>query len=551
MSLPSDPGLWLQGAQFLTMDPAMPEASWVLVSGGRVEAVGPLDGPGADGSRVGQRVDLRGLVVVPGFNDCHMHVLGLGLTLMGVDVSPASGVSSPAELRERLRSWAAEHPEVAWIRGYGYNQNVFPNAEHVRRADLDAAVEDRPVTLFHVSGHAAVANTLALRNADIVAETPDPPGGTVVRDEAGVPTGLLLESAIGLITRAIPPLTRAEKTEAILRACRSLAAKGVTSACDMGVGGPALEDDLAAYRSAVEQGAPVRITLCPETTELWDAERIPPRTELEAAWGLPFEGASLPGSVRLGPLKLYADGALTTRTAAVSEPYVDGAGTGMLLHEPEELSALIACGHRQGWQIATHAIGDRAIEVVLGAYEQALRAHPDPDRRHRIEHAMMTTPEQARRMGSAGVAAVLQPEFLARLGDAYVLGLGAERAARLNPVRTLLDCGVPLAFSSDCPVVPGAPLDGIRAAIRRTTPSGRALGPEQSCWVAEALAAYTRGAAFACRDEQAVGCIRKGFRADLVVLSSLPDTEGEVSVLAVMSGGLWVHGEDFIRERIR
>ena len=503
-------------------DAWLPESA-VAIHRGRILAVDRPDRVLAEyASPETQVTDLAGSNVLPGFNDCHMHILGLGFTLLGADVRPEAGIRDVPTLIQTLTRWAAANPGSQWIRAYGYNQNSFPDARHVTAADLDKAFPDRPVVLFHASGHAAVANSAALRAAQIRPTTPDPANGQICRDGFGAPTGVLLESAVELVTKAIPALTREERTRAILLAAERLASMGITSASDMGIGGPHLEDDLAAYKAAIARGAPLRITLCPDAATLWNPSEIPAPEQLLAEWGLPFGGdADLVGCVRLGALKLYADGALTTRTAALEEPYADGSGNGMLLLEPEELNRYMAQGHRQGWQLAVHAIGDRAIEAVLQAYEELEYAGGWASRSHRIEHAMMVTEAMAVRMAALEVTAVLQPEFLMRLGDAYVLALGMDRARKLNRSGMLRDLGVRVAFSSDNPVVPGNPLDGIRAAVVRETPSGQHLGEDH--WsVMDGIRAYTAAAAKTVRDTE-VGFVLPSLRADLSIVSGLPE----------------------------
>lgn len=525
----------LMAGRVLTMDTERPVVEAVAVSGDRIAAVGSRADLLALASPSTRLLNLGSLTVLPGFHDCHMHIMGLGVTLLAADVSPSAGATSVSSLLDTLRKWARANPGEGWVRGYGYNQNAFPGARHVTAADLDSAFPERPVVLFHASGHGAVANSAALRAAGIGSATEDPAGGVIGRTDDGTLTGLLLESAIALVTRAIPPMTRAERSDAILRASDALLSRGITSASDMGVGGASLEDELAAYRDAAECGAAIRMTICPDAAELWSPDTVPNRAELE-------RDLDLPDSLRLGALKLFADGALTTRTAALSEPYVDGSGSGLLLHEPDELRHYIRSGRAKGWQVATHAIGDRAVALVLDAYEEPGPRTSSPDR---IEHAMLLDSGLIARMACAGVIAVLQPEFLARLGDAYVLGLGEERASHLNPVTSLMAAGVTVAFSSDCPVVPGSPLDGVRAAMQRMAPSGRVLGPDERCDLATALQAYTVAAACAVGDEAEVGRLRPGMRADLVILTSLPGEDAaDPEVVTVMSGGKFVYGED-------
>ena len=484
---------------------------------------------------------MRGLAVVPGFNDCHMHILGYGLKLAAADLSPEAGVRDVRTFIAVLQRWAEANPDSPWVRGSGYNQNAFPDALHVPFADLDRASPDRPLVVHHASGHALLANSCAMALAGVGAGTPDPQGGEIVRDSRGVPTGVFLENAMSLIMNAVPKPSRAQMTDAICRAASALSSVGVTSASDMGVEQD--EAEIGAYRDAVGRGVPLRMTLSPEAASFGAPGSLPLRAELEHDWRMGNGGGDTPGSVRLGPLKLYADGALTTRSAALREPFTDTGTTGLLLHEPDVLRAYIRIGHDRGWQMAVHAIGDRAVEIVVRACEDLPDA-PARSRRHRIEHCMLLDAGLIQRIRRAGIVAVMQPEFIARLGDAYVLGLGFERAATLNPVGQLLRAGVPVAFSSDCPVVPGAPLDGIRAAVLRTTPSGAVLGAAERITAAEALIAYTSGAAYAVCDEETTGTLAGGMRADFAVLNSRPDEPGPTQVVATVFGGDVVYGAD-------
>jgi predicted amidohydrolase YtcJ len=320
---------------------------------------------------------------------------------------------------------------------------------------------------------------------------------------------------------------------AICRANDALVRSGITSASDLNTGWYDMNTEIECYRAAAQNGAPVRTTLFPHAPKLGGPEGIPQRTAFESDHFTPGE------SVRLGPIKLFSDGALTVRTAALREPYIDGSGVGMLLHEPEDLHAYMAAAHAGGWQIAVHAIGDLAVEVVLDGYEAAQASQPRPGCRHRIEHAMLVDDGLIRRFVELEVIPVVQPEFVARLGDAYVLGLGGERASQLNPNATMQSAGLPIPFSSDCPIVPGAPLDGIRAACRRTTRNGTVLGAEERISAEDGLRSYTYWAAYSTFDETETGTVTPGKRADLCVLSEdlTAETLDSVRVAATIAGG--------------
>lgn len=517
-------------------------ASCIAVAQGRIAAVGraedvlPLAGPG---TRI---VSLNGATLLPGFHDAHCHVLGFGLSLAMVSLA---GVPTVPDLVCALQARAdVEHvtPET-WIRGRGYSQNVLAERRHPTRHDLDAVAGGKPyVLLTHASGHAACVNSRVLDLAGITDETPDPPGGTIVRDEAGEPTGVLLETAVDLAYGVAPEPTRGELVAALGNAGRALNAMGITSAVDATRGVSAWDSaaDIPIYQEAADSGAlSVRCSLMMTLAYLSGLDTVPAPSELaiESDW------------VRVGPAKIFTDGALTTRTAFLRSPFTQSDSLGTAVWTPGELNHMVARAHAAGWQIAAHAIGDAAIDLCLDAYGRAQARHPRADARHRIEHAMLLWPDQVGRMARLGILPVYQPEFIMRLGDAYVAGLGGSRAARLMPYAETQAAGSPLVFSSDLPVIPGHPLDGVAAAALRQAPSGRTLGNHQRIPVADALQAYTVGAAYSVFLEDDRGQIMPGRRADFVVLDgdplTLPPNEWAhgLSVQATVVGGEVVYGD--------
>ena len=526
---------YLLTSTIYTMDENQPVAQAMVWQDERILAVGTTEDLSAR-YPTAKRIDGRGLYVVPGFNDCHCHILAYGLDLSAANLSPEHAPDVPA-LVEQLRRWADEHPESVWIVGSFYDQNRMAERRHPNRHDLDKVSIEKPVFIEHVSKHGGVANSAALRLAGITRETPDPPGGAIVRDERGEPTGVLLESAVDLVTRHQPPLTHAQRVKAIHLAAQAMAEKGITAASDASTGWSDLQGEVVAFAQAVNEGAPLRVTLMLLAGVL----------RSDGRWLSPQDVRTGSDGVRVGIAKLFADGALTTRTAALKEPFVDTGTTGMLMHSEEELEEYIVGAHRAGWQIATHAIGDRAIATVLRLYRKAIETQPRADARHRIEHCMLLDGDLIAQLRALGVVAVLQPEFIAKLGDAYRYGLGEERAKRLNRVNSLLETGVPVAFSSDCPVVPGAPLDGIRSAMERRTPLGVVLGECERVHAMTAVRLYTMGSAYAVRDEDDTGSLTEGKRADFVVLSrdpaSTPVEEwDDLRVTATVFGGRVVAG---------
>ncbi len=516
-------------------------ASCVAIAQGRIVAVGraqdvlPLAGPG---TRV---VSLNGAALLPGFHDAHCHVLGFGLSLAMV---PLADARTMPDLVRRLQVRADEQAAglETWIRGRGYSQNVLAERRHPARHDLDAVAGGTPYVLItHASGHAVSVNSRVLERANITRETPDPPGGTVVRDETGEPTGVLLETAVDLAYGVAPAPTRGELAAALGNAGRALNAMGVTSAVDATRGVSAWDSaaDIPVYSEAAASGAlSVRCSLMMTLACLASLDTVPVPGELmtETDW------------VRVGPAKIFTDGALTTRTAFLRSPFTGSDSLGTAVWTADELNPMVARVHAGGWQIAAHAIGDAAIDLCLDAYGKAQARAPRADARHRIEHAMLLWPDQVGRMARLGVLPVYQPEFILRLGDAYVAGLGGSRAARLMPYAETQAAGLPLVFSSDLPVIPGRPLDGVLAAALRRAPSGQTLGAQHRVSVTDALRAYTAGAAYSVFLEGDRGRIAPGQRADFVVLDAdpraLPPDEWAqgLSVRATVVGGNVVYG---------
>jgi predicted amidohydrolase YtcJ len=396
---------------------------------------------------------------------------------------------------------------------------------------LDAVCADRPIYLNHVSKHGAAVNSRALQLAGITRDTPDPDDGVIVRDADGEPTGILLESAANLVSRHIPKPTQAELVQAVHRACNDLARRGILAASDAATGWHDLEAEVAAYAQALAEGAPVRMTLMPLYGAAQRAGWLEQSEQAGEATGFRPQPPSPHPDLRWGAVKLFADGAFTTRTAALRQPYADTPTTGVLMYEPDDLIERIVTVHRAGWQCAVHAIGDRAIELVLQGYRRALEAYPRPHHRHRIEHAMLMADDLLAEMQALGVVVVPQPEFLWWLTGAYLKGLG-ERAVSLMPFRSWLRAGVALGFSSDQPVVPGEPILGWRAAVTRTSRDGTCLNPDETLDPLTALQMFTVGAAYATCDD-AIGSLAPGKQARFMALSHPPEQIADADMQVV------------------
>jgi predicted amidohydrolase YtcJ len=529
-------GWALANASVLTMDPARPRASAVIIEDGRITA---LDDVPAGTARV---VDLRGATVLPGFHDAHNHMTGFGMSLGEIDLR-AEAAGTLDELYAAVERRAQATAPGEWVVGSGYDQNKLGG--HPHRDALDRAAPGRRVWLRHTSGHMCVVNGVVLADLGVDAAATEIPGGRVATDAGGRPTGLLEERAQLLVGRLVYPYPLAELADAIARAAAVYLSEGITSCTEAGIGGgwvahsPA---ELAAYQLARDQGRlGVRVELMTAGEVL---HPLGAHADDDRPVGLDLGITSGFGDewVRLGATKIFADGSLVGRTAAMNEPYAGSGQAGYLQAEAADLQALIIAAHRSGWQVATHAIGDRAIDVVLDAYEQALTRYPRRDPRHRIEHFAVVGPRQLARAAALGVIAVPQGRFASELGDGMLAAVGPDRHSWLYRQRSLLEAGMMLPGSSDRPVVAGAPLLGIADMVNRRTSAGAPFNPGEAITAEQALRAWTWGSAYASRQEHAKGSVTPGKLADLVVLAEDPTAVGPeriagLEVLATIVGG--------------
>lgn len=526
------PTLFYNG-NVVTMDRQRPSASVVLVDDdGRIEWIGDMTSLPtlARASRV-KRVDLEGRTLIPGFNDAHVHIWKLGLLLtMQVDARRANAPDIPA-IVARFREKAASVPPGTWLTGRGYNEAELPEGRHLTRHDLDTASSEHPIALTRTCGHMIVTNSLGLQLANITALTPDPPGGVIVRDERGQPTGLLQETAMGLLTRVIGEPDDEAMGRAIREANYHQLRLGITSATD-----PLLTPShLRVYRQLEENGdLAVRV------------HGLPIRRPDGGTETLPLPECYVSDTLRIDGVKFFADGGLSGATAAISQSYKVTGTNGVLRFETEELLQLMWEAHDAGLRIATHAIGDVALDQVIGVYEELYRRKPGP--RHRIEHLGLPSAEHLRRCAAMNVIAVPQTVFLPALGTTFRRYLPDEYFPRCYPVRSMLDAGLTVALSSDAPVVPDDnPLLGIKAAVDRKDGNGDPIAREQAITAYEALDAYTMGGAIASGDEGNRGSITPGKWADLVVLSgdpliTPPDDLLDIQVEQTYVGGDLVYG---------
>ena len=489
-----------------TMDPANPTPEAVLIGDdGRIRAAGraaDLDAPGV------RRIDLGGRTLLPGFNDAHVHVWKLGL-LLTVQVDARSAVAPDiASIIDRFHERAVGLPAGTWITGRGYNETSMPERRHLTRADLDAASPNHPIALTRTCGHMIVANSAALAVAGITRDTPNPPGGLIVRDASGEPIGLLQETAMGLLTHAMPPTDDTTMADGIRAAMRHQLALGITSATDPLLTPPILE----VYRQLERDGA-LRVRI----------NGLPIRRPDGGNETLPLPERFVSDTLRIDCVKFFADGGLSGATAAISQPYKVTGDCGVLRFETDDLLHLAWEAHEAGFRIATHAIGDVALDQVIGVYEALHARKPGTGLRHRIEHLGLPSAEHLRRCQAMDVIAVPQTIFLSALGGAFRRYLPDAFMPRCYPVRAMLDAGLTVALSSDAPVVADdSPLSGMKAAIDRRDPFGEPITPEQAMSGYEALHAYTMGGAIASGDADNRGSLTPGKWADLVILSGDP-----------------------------
>jgi len=507
---------------------------------GRVLALGPtaelrsLAGPD---TRV---IDLGGRTAIPGFNDAHTHPIQLGIQGTRIDVSPGA-VRSIEEIKGKIRAAAAARPPGTWILAAGYDDARLAEGRHPTRDDLDEAAPAHPVFVTRTDLHMGVANSRALQAAGIREDEPDPPGGMLER-AGGRLTGLLVDNAMQRLLQHVPPPSVDDLAAAIGWSAREFSRHGITSVTDAGVGMTHGTDDLIAYQAARERGLlVVRFTLALLGDESFSGAPTAPAV-LQAGLATGFGDDTL----RLGPVKFFADGSASGRSAAFSQPYLDGTSCGILTYRLDELIHRLRPYHRRGWQVAIHAIGDAAIEQVLAAYEALQREHPRPGARHRIEHCGFVQPGQLERMARLGVLPAPQPVFIRIFGDGYLRHLDEARVQAAYPMRRFLESGLVPSASSDTPVTPLNPFLGLHAMLTRESAGGRRLGADQRVDIFQALTAYTYGSAYATFDETRKGTLGPGALADVAVLSqdifsADPDQLLQTQVDLTLCGGRIVH----------
>ncbi|NQW10982.1 MAG: amidohydrolase [Alphaproteobacteria bacterium] len=493
------------------LGPGLGFAEAVAIWGGRVLATGAADAIAALIGPDTTVIKLAGRLAVPGLNDAHQHMMSVGLGTFEIDLKH-DGIRTIDDVLAAIKQRVEQAAPGEWIFGRGYDHFVLDVKRHPLREELDRVAPDNPVYIKRTCGHMGVANSAALAMASITEASPQPAGGHV-ESQNGRLTGLLQETAQNLVYAVFPPASLERFVEGIEAGARLNLSHGITSCTDPAVGLREGYKDWRAYNAARRQDRlPQRMYLMPLAGATGWPERI---VDMDIMTG---DGDDW---LRVGPMKLFADGSAGGKTAAMVEPYTgDAENTGIFIYGDEELHGYIADYHALGFQVATHAIGDAAIEQVLSGYEKAMGNAVDTDRRHRIEHCGFLTDDQLGRMARIGVLPAPQPIFLYEFGDLYIDALGHGRPERSYPMRRWQDAGLHPSASSDGPVSSTNPFRGLYTMVTRKTNRGTVLGLDEALSLEEAIGAYTVNSAYGAFEEGIKGTLEPGKLGDVAVLDT-------------------------------
>ena len=526
----AEPTLAVVNARIWTGDPRRPWADALAAASDRLLVVGSSAEVRKLATASTKVVDAHGMMVVPGFIDSHVHFLDGGFGLASVQLRDAK---TPQEFESRIAEYAKMIPAGTWITNGDWDHEQW-GGELPTREWIDSVTPNNPVWVNRLDGHMALANSAALRAAGVNRETRGVPGGTIVHDARGEPTGILKDNAQSLVERAMPARTPEQEDRALDAAMRYVAGNGVTSVHNMGSWG-----DLAVFERAQAAGRLITRIYAAVPLSTWERLRDTVRARGHGdAW------------LAIGGLKGFVDGSLGSHTAAMLEPFTDAPNdTGLFVNTPENLYQWTSGADKAGLNVIVHAIGDRAIRTQLDIYARVAREDGPRDRRFRIEHAQHIAPADIPRFAKLGVIASMQPYHAIDDGRWAEKVIGHERGKGTYAFKSLLDAGTRLAFGSDWFVAPATPLEGIYAAVTRRTLDGAhpdGWYPEQKIGVEDALRAYTSGAAYASFDERDKGVLAAGKLADFVMIDRdltrvPPETIREARIMMTVVGGRVVH----------
>jgi predicted amidohydrolase YtcJ len=495
-----------------TLDEAGKVCSAVSVVNGKIVAIGSdaelrsLSGPKTE------TIDLKGAVLFPGFMEAHNHLSIYGYLLDGIDLSPDKARKMD-DILEFVRAETQETPPGTWIKGSRYAEYFLAENRHPTRIDLDRVSPEHPVIVYHTSFHACVLNSMALDKMGITGDTQAPQGGIIEKDDTGQPTGVLHDQAMldvfnKLFFADLTALNTTQRVALCSRATQNFARLGLVSAADALV----IPQTLHMYQETLAAGQlKIRIYTMNYTLT---AESLT-GSQIKTGFGS--------DRLRIGPIKIFADGGMSNRTAAISQPYLTPPyDNGLKIQSPEELIEKVKWYHALGYQIAIHAQGDEAIGDTLDAYEAVLGPTSNNPLRHRIEHGGCLYPDLLKRTVDMNIPVSVQPVFFSELGDGWIEAFGPELVQQLYPFKSMLDAGIKIGGSSDCPVSAPDPRIGLRDAVLRQTPSGERLSPHEALTMDEAIRIYTQGSAYLSFDENRNGTIEPGKGGDFTVMAADP-----------------------------
>jgi len=530
------PAVFYTHGRIYTNDPAEPWAEAMAVADGKIVCIGKMAHVLLDcgGSQLSaETVHLNDHFVMPGFNDAHVHLGSAGADALAVELR---GVKSVEEMQKRVAEAAAHHKEGEWITGSGWDHTGWPDKRFPNRQQLDAVAPKNPVILTHISGHVAVANSLALKKAEIDKSTANPPGGEIEHDGLGEPTGMLKEdAAMELVRVRIPDPSMEVRRRGLEIVLANVARNGVTSTQDNSAW-----EDFQVYQQLKEEGKlTVRIT-----------EWLSFNASLNELQDRRAQGGTTDPWLKTGALKAITDGALGSRTAAMLEPYSDDPSTtGIYTYDPDKLRAMAIERDKAGFQLNFHAIGDRANRIALDVFEAVAKANGRRDRRDRIEHAQVVAPMDFERFAQLQVIASMQPSHQTTDMRWAEDRIGSERIKGAYAWNTMLKNGARLAFGTDYPVEVISPFRGLYACVTRERPEGgprNGWEPQEKIALPDCIRAYTSGSAYAQFEEGKKGELKLGEYADFVVLSDdltkiPPSQYTKVRVLRTVVGGRTVY----------
>lgn len=517
-------------ANIITLDKNFPNASALVSSNGKIIFVGDSKEALKYRNPSSELIDLKDKTVLPGLIDAHAHVLGLGKSLIDLDLRETKSLD---ELLEKVRQRKVNVEKEKWILGRGWDQNKWAKKEFPVHTKLSELIPENPVFLKRIDGHAVLVNKKALEIAKIDNNTKDPEGGKIIRFESGEPTGILIDNAVLLVEKLIPEMTLNEITEAIIKTQESCLSIGLTEIHDAGI----LENEFKAYKELGQEGKLKMRIYAMVSSDSNFYEKVIKEGPQISLFG---------GKLTLRTVKIFADGALGSRGALLTEPYSDSpSNSGLLVTSIEKMEKVTLESLAKGFQVATHAIGDKANHITIDVYEEALKKVSANDPRLRIEHVQVIQPSDVIRMKRLGIIASMQPTHCTSDMPWAKDRLGKERIKWAYAWRSILDNDITFASGSDSPVESNNPLLGIYAAVTRQDGEGNPKGgfyPEQKMTIYEALESFTKGAAYSAFEENIKGEIKVGKVADFTVLSkdilnSPPEDILKTKVLMTIVGG--------------